>query len=246
MSAELHAEFDRRRGYAEPTNCGGRMVVVAQLSGIWELECDQCGFSAGMPMREADPELYKSQLVERRRNRSGIPQALQGLSLPDDNFPASAAVREWATGTPARQGLTLTGGVGVGKTHRAASAAWARLRIEPLRWFSVPVLFAQLGRAFTDDGRRDALDVLVGEDVLVLDDIDKTRPSEYAAEQLFTAIDSRVTAGAGLLVTTNLALSALADRFPEPFGYAIASRLAGYSETFLIKGKDRRLRGVAA
>jgi DNA replication protein DnaC len=80
----------------------------------------------------------------------------------------------------------------------------------------VPVLFAHLGRAFSDDERQDALAGLTGDQALVLDDLDKTWPTEYAAEQLFCAIDKRLTARAALLVTTNLALSELAARYPDP------------------------------
>lgn len=114
-------------------------------------------------------------------------------------------------------------------------------RARPAALVSVPFLFARLGLAFSDDARQEALNALAATDALVLDDIDKTRPTEYAAEQLFCAIDTRVTAGAGLLVTTNLAPSALAERFPDPYGEAIVSRLVGHCETFALEGGDRRL-----
>jgi IstB-like ATP binding protein len=243
---ETHAELEQRRRYSEPSSCLGRMVVVSQLGVVWELECDRCGFASGLPAREAAPTLHNAQRVDRRRKSSRVPSELQGLALPDDGSRASKAVRAWATGSAERKGLNLTGPVGVGKTHAAAAAAWERARLGPIRWLSVPVLFAQLGRGFSDEGRHAALDVLVGDEALVLDDLDKTRPSEYAAEQLFCAIDSRVTAGAALLCTTNLALSELAERFPEPYGEALVSRLAGYAKTFVLEGADRRLERRAA
>jgi hypothetical protein len=239
---ETHAELERRRRYSDPTDCRGRMRVVDQDSVLVVLECDQCGFEAGLPAREADPSLCGARLVESRRDRSGIPAALRGLALPDDGSRASRAIRGWATGSAERHGLTLTGGVGVGKTFAAAAAAWERVKVEPLRWVSVPALSADLGRAFSDEARHEALSVLVGSDALVLDDIDKVRPSEFTIEVLFTAIDSRMTADAGLLVTTNLPLSELADRY----GDAVVSRLAGYGETFLLEGRDRRLERFAA
>ena len=55
-----------------------------------------------------------------------------------------------------------------------------------------------------------------------------------------------MTAGAPLLVTTNLGLDALAAKFPEPFGDAIVSRLAGYCEAFALQGHDRRLERFAS
>ena len=141
----------------------------------------------------------------------------------------------------------LVGPVGVGKTWLAAAAAWALLERKAVRWFSVPTLFARIGLAFADEARQDALNVLAGTQALVLDDIDKARATDYAAEQLFCAIDNRVTAGAPLLITTNLELDALAARFPQPYGEAIVSRLAQHCEAFALEGADRRLEvpGVA-
>jgi IstB-like ATP binding protein len=239
-----HAELEQRQEYTDPTGCGGRMLVVEQGSIVWEIACDECGFSAGVPTRLISPEEHNAGLLGRRRDLSGIPLALRGLPLPEDVSAAASAICAWARGD-GRAGLTLAGQVGVGKTHAAAAAAWERVRLGPLRWFSVPVLFAQLGRSFSDEGRHDALGVLVGTEALVLDDLDKTRPSEYAAEQLFCAIDARVTADAALLITTNLALSELAERFPEPYGEAIVSRIVGYCDTFEMRGADRRLERFA-
>jgi DNA replication protein DnaC len=180
-----------------------------------------------------------AQRVEARRRASGLPPQLRGHTWQDlsaDTPPGVlAAAKAWAAGEIA--GLVLGGPVGVGKTYVASVAAEAWLDRGPLRWFSVPVLFARLGLAFADDGRQDALDVLSGRTALVLDDIDKARPSQYAAEQLFCAIDTRVTHGAQLLVTTNLELDELADRY----GPAIVSRLAGYCEAFAMDGPDRRI-----
>jgi DNA replication protein DnaC len=53
------------------------------------------------------------------------------------------------------------------------------------------------------------------------------------------------TAGAPLFVTTNLALSELAARFPQPYDEAIASRLAGYCRVLRVEGSDRRLERAA-
>lgn len=86
---------------------------------------------------------------------------------------------------------------------------------------------------------------MIGTEALVLDDLDKARRSEYASEQLLCAIDKRITAGAPLLVTTNLMPSQLADRFPG-YGPMIVSRLRGYCETFLVEGPDRRLERFAS
>jgi DNA replication protein DnaC len=76
---------------------------------------------------------------------------------------------------------------------------------------------------------------------LVLDDLDKTRPTPVAAEQLFLAIDHRIENRVPLAVTTNLSLAEIATRYEQPFGEAIASRLAGYCARHTITGVDRRM-----
>jgi DNA replication protein DnaC len=189
----------------------------------------------------------RAERVLRRREGSGVPLLLRGVSWTDvaDTAPRPLfAARAWGAGD--LSGLLLAGPVGVGKTSLAAAAAWTRLEHAPLRWLSVPELFSRLALAFGDETREDALKSLAGSQGLVLDDVDKARPSEYAAEQMFYAIDNRVTAGAQLLVTTNLELSELAARFPQPHGAAIVSRLAGYCDAFALDGQDRRLERFAS
>jgi DNA replication protein DnaC len=220
------------------------LQIVDQSGPIWTVECDGCDFLAGLPAREVDASMRNVLVVERRRKSSAIPAELRGLPLPGGHGGAEVAARSWARGE--RRGLALTGSVGVGKSYMAAAAAWARMEHGPLRWVFVPRLFNRLALAFDNEQRREALDLLVQTGGLVLDDIDKTRPTENAAEQLLCAIDERVTAGAPLLVTTNLTLSALADRFPDPYGEAIVSRLVGYCEVFAIEGPDRRLEAAVA
>jgi DNA replication protein DnaC len=147
------------------------------------------------------------------------------------------------------RGLLLTGEVGVGKSTLAAAAAKAYINTQgPLRWVRVHQVCIDLGRSHGDPLRADALDALAsggagagGGAGVVLDDLDKTRPTAYAAEVLLSAIDNAVSDLRPLLVTTNLPVSGLAGRWPAPFGEAIASRLAGYCSRRTMAGEDRRL-----
>ena len=152
---------------------------------------------------------------------------------------ALAAGQAFAAGQ--LRGLLLTGGFGVGKSTLAAAAAKAYLRDRgPLRWVRVHQVCIDLGRAHGDPLRAEALDALTGDGALVLDDLDKTRPTAYAAEVLLSAIDNAVSDLRPLLVTTNLPVSGLAGRWPAPFGEAIASRLVGYCSRRTLTGEDRR------
>lgn len=123
-------------------------------------------------------------------------------------------------------------------TRLAATAAFQRLRRHPLTWVSMPILLAQLGAAFSDSARREAISVLTGAGALVLDDLDKVNPSEWARNQVFAAIDKRVQAGTPLLITTNLPPAALGEKFGEP----VMSRIVGYCRTLELPGRDQRMR----
>lgn len=177
------------------------------------------------------------------REKSGVPAHLSDFRFASIDRPRGlekaieAAVR-WATG--ATRGLVLSGTVGVGKTRVAVAAANAMLDHRQVRFFSAPLLISRLGTGeFSNPLRVAALEALQGSMSLVLDDLDKARPTVYAAEALFVAIDQRADGAAPLFVTTNLRLRELAQLWPDPFGEAIASRLQ-LLEGVRVEGPDRR------
>lgn len=211
------------------------------------VKCDPCVAAMDANDRVVS-QRHREATQKTRISRSQIPAMLRGRKLAELDTEGRRGVLEaaqrWVDG--GLLGLLLTGDIGVGKTTIAAAAAWEYVQRERLRWSSVPSLMAGLAGGFDSPGRAGAIRVLEGAGALVLDDLDKTRPSPYAAEQLFTAVDNRLTARAPLLVTTNLTLAEFAGRFPEPFGQAIASRLAGYCEVWEVAGQDRRTAKAAA
>jgi DNA replication protein DnaC len=227
----------------------GTVARVAAFVARMQPECEAC-----VARREAEEQLAEGRRLRRQRvDAAGMPPALRGLSWesykldrPGGREAVRAAVA-WARGEAPKRGLLVSGPVGVGKTRLAATAAWELMLRRDVRWVSVPDLIIRLGASFGDADRARAMKVLTGRGALVLDDLDKIKPSTWVLNNLFTAIDARYQAGAPLLVTTNLAVSELAAYFagrddPERkiAADAIVSRLWEHCVVGRIEGRDRR------
>lgn len=239
----------------ECVGCGApaeREMIAGQLAEIFNslpLFCPRCDSERADRWEAEDRAEAERRGDDERRRRitsSGLPSALRAVDLEnldsDGAETAITAARRWAA---RGGGLLFTGPFGVGKTTIAAGALVLALARKPGRWTSVPLLMARLSSGLGSEQRAQALDLLTGTARLVLDDLDKCRPTEYGAEQIFTAVDGAVSNDRPLIVTTNLTLGALAAKWPAPYGEAIASRLAGYCEVVELAGQDRRLRGAA-
>lgn len=234
---ECGAKFEREI----PEHLQGVFRKIAERLRV----CPGCVEHGEREEEREERELAAHQAAERIRKRqaaSGIPDQLRSIHwdhLPDVAPKAIAVAQRWARGEI--PGLFLAGDVGVGKTSLAAAAAWARLDHGAVRWVDAAELLSRLNRSFGDPLRDDAVNALSSAEsaALVLDDIDKARPSEHAAVELYRAIDNRVKAGTQLLVTSNLGLTELRDRYPH--GQAIVSRLVLHCDALLLKGPDRRL-----
>lgn len=213
-----------------------------------DLLCDPCSNE-----RSEEADLQQAEDDRRRRQArledqlmfSGLPKAYYGWTLEMLDGPEQAtavhAAQRWAAGEI--HGLVLTGPYGVGKSTIAAAAAKRYMadQNKALRWLKVHAIINDLGRGFGHPQRDAMLDALSSNSALVLDDLDKTRPTEHAVGPLFTAIDECVSELRPLIVTTNLSLGDLARKWTDSYGEAIASRLAGYCETHMVTGIDRRL-----
>lgn len=227
-----------------PEGLSGR---CRELAESMRLICTGCAEREQQAREQADRDREQARHARTVRHRlsvSGIPVRLRDARLDqlDGDQPTDAAAR-WAAGD--LPGLLLSGPVGAGKTHTAAAAAVAAIEHRPVMWCSVPGLLGQLAADRRDPRHVLALDALLGTRALVLDDLDKARPTAYAAEQIFAAIDGRVAGGHRLLVTTNLELDEIAARYPAPYGEPIASRLAGHCVWHRLAASDRRM-GAAA
>jgi DNA replication protein DnaC len=231
---------------------GGGLAQVGRFAEVLARVVRFCSTCSALERMQADQARQAAATAAddrefaTRLRTSGLPS-----HLVRDAMPATAAGRALDLaqrfGAGQVDGVLLTGAVGVGKTTLAGAAFARRLRNKPGYWRSAPGLLADLSAGMGTAVHGEALGVLTGRRMLGLDDLDKARPTEYAAEQLYAAIDNAYIHRLPLIVTTNLELSEIADRWPH-YGEAIASRLNGYCHAARVTGPDRRkpLEGAAA
>ncbi len=231
------------------TNCQVEIILRSEekpnriaLGVSTRMVCDACETA----IEAAEEETRTKQRVRERVERSELPSDLQGFYWNEmvgnegRKFVVEQ-IRKWAgEHHPEPRAIYLYGSNGRGKTRLAATAAHSRLHYWDARWVSMPILLAKLGAAFSDAARRDAIKVLTGKGALVLDDLDKTSPSDWAATQVFAAIDTRIQAGAPLLITANLRPDRLGEKFKGEIGASIMSRVSGM-HVLELPGQDARL-----
>lgn len=218
---------------------------------LGEPKCLECVERDEVGLRHADGERKRVEELRERLRKSGLPTAWRTLNFDEltehtgaagQQREATYAARAWATGADSR-GLLLHGEVGRGKTLIAAAATVARCAVSGVRWLPVAELLMDLRMPFdAPEYERAQRKLNPSHNVaLVLDDLDKLKPTEHALQPLYVAINGWIDARQPLLVTCNRGLASMAQWMGDTFGSPIASRLAGYCEVIEIKGSDWRL-----
>ncbi|MBP3637455.1 MAG: ATP-binding protein [Clostridia bacterium] len=135
--------------------------------------------------------------------------------------------------------MLLTGPSGLGKTFLMHAMAKRLLD----RGFNVLMMsayrFLEVARKAYFSGQNGELDSLMEADVLLLDDLGSEPLMEnITIVQLFNLINERQTAGKGTVISTNLSVKELRDRYTE----RIASRLTDKRQCTLVRfmGEDVR------
>lgn len=143
--------------------------------------------------------------------------------------------------------LFITGGVGTGKTHLAASIANELIKNEiPVVFGTLINLLNDIKDSYSSDGEKEGyiIERYSKVNMLIIDDLGKERPSEWTLEKLFTIINNRYENNLPVIITTNYNRDKLRERLANNKNYEIAdsiiSRLYEMCKGIAIYGNDKR------
>ena len=222
----------------EPALFEGRFGdTYAKLAAV----CDDCAAAEAKAEAEAAQRAAWNEFILRRGD-SNLPRntwekGFDTLQVDEYNHEGIEQAKRWGAGEV--KALVLAGPVGTGKTATAIAATLAFLWRRRVRFATFSSLSMAARAGFKSERRAETFALLLDPTMpLVLDDIDKTQPTDYTIDLLFQVIDERYSHDTPLLVTTNLNYEELKSDYGEP----IASRIAGYCLPVRMEGPDRRQR----
>lgn len=233
-----HGEYQQRR-YPDDQPCNGSLLIVDREGPTWTVECDKCGFAAGLPARDADPRFR----VKMRSELAGFPAKFAGRPFEEDetNRAVKQKIREWLATfkeqpipSPAIYGLQ-----GRGKTHLlVATCEQLILRHNASVWFrSSAGLLDDLQHAFGDNAEHVRIwNKAVTVDVLALDDVGAEQATDWRGDRLARLVDERYLHDKPILIASNYPPAG----WEEMLGLRTVSRLRSMCFPLELAGADRR------
>lgn len=188
--------------------------------------------------REKAERMERRDKLHRRLKAAGIRKRYIDATHPE--------AKEYARKIAEGKSLYLTGSFGTGKTHLACAIAriltYHGRRVKFVT--SVDLLIELQSTYGKAEAEADVLAKYSNCDVLVIDDLGKEPPTEWALSRLYAIINNRDADLLPVIVTSNYKTSELTGRMAgcdESTAEALASRLTGMCEQVAFQGEDRRL-----
>lgn len=145
------------------------------------------------------------------------------------------------------QNLFFYGTVGTGKSFLSCCVAKELMdRGVLVIYFSAAQLFDALSKSTFDRESREAIsgisDDICGCDLLIIDDLGTELTNAFVSSQLFSCLGSRDLRKKSTIITTNLSLGELRDRYSD----RIFSRITSNFEVCKLTGRDIRMQKKTA
>lgn len=186
-----------------------------------------------MEREEALKAAERAQLLDAKMRKAGIPERYL--------FAQHEMAASMADSVASGKGYYIDGPQGTGKTHLAYSVArlCVMTGIKTTCVSSTALMEAYRFRSKED---ADLTRRLMACGLLVIDDLGKESPTQYACERLFEIVDTRYNSMRPIIVTSNYSRGEIARKLTEgDVGKSIASRLSEMTQRIHIDGEDRRL-----
>lgn len=230
--------------------CSYSELVVSEDDGTgsgWYIyrrpQC-KCESDAESSRRAEDQEKRLEQKQSMLMKASGVRgkhsrMTLASIKEDDGCRDAIRIVRSWIKGWPQNRGLVLYGLPGRGKSHFAAGITMAFVNhlIQAEFWTPVRMIDSMIRHG--EESPKFTIQHFVDLPLLVLDDLDKLKLTDWGYQQLFRLIDERDNLERPMVITTNKCAQDLVPLI----GDAAVSRLVGNSEWVELSGDDHRVGG---
>ncbi len=192
--------------------------------------------------------LVESKLGERFRTRT-----FENFIVNDKNRYAYETTKKYASDFEKYKkdgiGLILTGSYGTGKTHLAAAICHELIKKDYRPIFGTMItLLEKIKATYDDEYSREREEQVIDKytrcDLLIIDDLGKERPTEWAIEKLYYIINTRYEKCLPVVITTNYGIDKLISRLTVKDNVetaeAIVSRLYEMCRGILMEWEDFR------
>lgn len=181
--------------------------------------------------------------VLERLDHSGIPRIYRSYDLSQCDEAVQDAYKAIRSGLSV--GYVFQGKVGRGKTVSACCCLLEHLKTALGRFATMQRILEDIRGTYSGQGNEgETLSRYRNTKLLVIDDLGKEKPSEFALSKLFEIIDYRISNGLPTIITTQYRGAELIERLgacgEAATAEAIVSRLATFNR-LTFAGEDRRL-----
>jgi DNA replication protein DnaC len=240
---------------------------MSAMAASPEKICSHCG-GAGWILREEDGQRFARECECRRGvarlarwQAAGIPERYRDCSFatlnevsfdgkPNPWLPAAKRIaEEFADSYPhVDAGLLFLGRSGVGKTHLMIAIVneVTRSKGKQALYVNFADLLLKIQSTFKTDSAESKEDVIgpyVAVELLALDELGATKPSEFAKDMLYALLNTRYNAKKITIATSNYLDEAPAgerETLEQRIGYRLRSRLHEMCRNVEVRGVDYR------